>query len=141
MKKIILATIVAITTMLCSSCTKELDLKGTTWTGTLSEIDEDEEPPMSINTQNTLTFSSDKEGSMVMEGKVSMEEDGEQYSFPISINYKFTYTVNENTVSMAGLFTSMDGDSEKISVVAIANDKHDELTMTFEGKKLVFKKK
>lgn len=137
-----MAALVATTAVLFSSCSKELDLKGTTWTGTYSSTEVDAEwGSMSITTNNTLNFTTEKDGTMEMIGKVTLSNEGETETFPVKTIYKFTYSVNENTVKMTGTYSDVDGYTEKMDVLAVANDKHNELTITVEGTKLVFKKK
>lgn len=121
MKKLLLVAFVACMTVFATSCSKEKELAGTTWTYTISETEtgEIEGMPMEITVNGTVTlqFVDQSNGKLTMEmslimGGMNLGSQSETQEFTYTfdgtngtmtaegVSQNFTYNKEDNTITL-----------------------------------------
>lgn len=141
MKKLLLVAFVACMTVFATSCSKEKELAGTTWTYTISETEtgEIEGMPMEITVNGTFTlkFTDQTNGELTMEmslimGGMNLGNQSETQAFTYTFDgtngtmtadgvpQNFTYNKEDNTITMT--MSGVDETGETITETMVFNE-------------------
>lgn len=123
--------------LLTVSCSKELELEGTTWTGSYSTTYEGAESTTTNACDIKMNFTSQNSGRCDVIYTDTWGESGETTTYTDSVTFTFEYSINGKAVSIT--WKSLD-DPEILYITGVVNDDYDEMTISIGGKPVVLKK-
>lgn len=137
MKKLLLATFAAFAMLLTASCSKDLELKGTTWTGSYTETANNEDSGMTRISDLKLNFATENSGTWNIVMKETTVENGETITDTERVVFNFDYSISGNSVNIS--CKSLD-DPGMLYITGVVNDDHNEMTVSLDGVLVVLKK-
>ena len=133
----LLATFAAFAMLLTTSCSKDLELKGTTWTGSYTETADNDDPGMTRTYDMKLNFTTENSGTWNFVMKETTVENGETITDTERVALNFGYSISGNSVNITG--KSID-DPGMLYITGVVNDDHNEMTVSLDGVLVVLKK-
>lgn len=142
MKKFLFLAFVSTAMLLTSSCSKDVDLTGTTWNYNETTTETYEGISMTNTVNADMEFTSETAGSMAVVDSVTFMTFMGQSSEVENTNYPFTYTFDgESAGTLTATITDEDGETETSAVNFTYDAEAETITVVDEDVTMVFHKK
>lgn len=136
MKKGLFLAMIAFVAMVFTSCSKELELDGTTWVATYNETTTMDGVSGTANLTFTLNFKDKTSGTMAVNGSIAISSMGSPIPMNYSENFTYTFDGTNGTMTSNGESQnfSYDKDSKHISMTSSDSEMGVNTTLTFSQK-------